>query len=444
MESSINQNRHNIMNHVFIGRIPSSNNNEANKDHSANQNQVTNKDNGIKAMATLKVVNHGNIKVEYKIMDINKVNASHLPNSGFAKNLAYPYENERRYHAENDSQAKVLNQALELDPEYLLDNRTPTDGAPIVDNQGNVLGGNGRSMAIMVAYEKNTRIIANYKQAIVNFAIERNLPYSGINKPILVREISANLSKVQAQDLISALNQNGTQALDQRTLARSRGLNISDKTIIAMSRILPEYDTIREFFDATESRNIVDMLVNDGVIPETDKIKYIDSRGFLNPEGKTFIEAALRSRIFSSYEGLSKLPASIITKLDACLPFILACQNIKKWDMSSYITECFELYFEYLSHTENNISVFLTCSDIITCKAPIDKYSLIAQILFLNFAHKTKKELVSLFKSYRSQASKSKEVGSMLIYGKDYADAIADLLDIPACIMTDNAYRIGE
>lgn len=100
------------------------------------------------------------VRVHYQLVEAEDVKTSHLPDSGFQRNPAYGLENERRYHDEPGSQAKVLENAGRLDPAFLMESVDANHGAPVLDHEGNVLGGNGRAMSILSA----ERIIERFYQ----------------------------------------------------------------------------------------------------------------------------------------------------------------------------------------------------------------------------------------------------------------------------------------
>ena len=81
--------------------------------------------------------------VRYEVVEAGDIAASHNPVAGFEKNMAYTLENERTYHSSVADRRKVLEQAQDLKPTLLMAAPDANQGAPVVDHQGNVLGGNG-------------------------------------------------------------------------------------------------------------------------------------------------------------------------------------------------------------------------------------------------------------------------------------------------------------
>ena len=96
----------------------------------------------------VKIPNRADEPAHYELLDADDVRTSHLPSRGFQKNPAYGLENERRYHDEPGSRAKVMENAARLDPAFLMESVDANHGAPVIDHDNNVLGGNGRAMSI--------------------------------------------------------------------------------------------------------------------------------------------------------------------------------------------------------------------------------------------------------------------------------------------------------
>lgn len=355
----------------------------------------------------LKVVNHADIDFQYEVIDVNAILASHDALCDFIPTLGYKYENERLYHIEKDSQDKVYKTASSLDPAHLLASDFAAYGAPICDNDNNVLGGNGRAMSVILANEKFTHLYNIYANKVREFCKQNDIACNTEN-PILIRTICQKITKAQGQALITALNDNFTSGKNKNADARSRGMRISQKTLKMLAQGLMQADSLREYFDMSESLKVVKMLIDDGVILESEKIEYINNE-YLNSDGKTLIEKALRSQIFPSYDCLMKMPAHMLAKIDAAIPFIIIADSISDYSIQDDIASACTMYAEYCGRTYKNTEIYLNQVNMLTGQAPIMFYGKLATAFFLYLLNSNKKEFVELFKRYASYATQSLE-----------------------------------
>lgn len=374
-------------------------------------------------MSFLKIKNQPDLEVIYKIVDADRVHASHLPENGFQKNPAYIFENERLYHREASRREGVIEYAAKLDPAFLLDCPSAVDGAPIVTKTGIVLGGNCRTMAIKLAYSRSMPSAVKYRETILNYARENGVEIEDCDHPVLIRELAHEIAPKEAQALISALNVPFTASKTARADARSRAMRFSPRTLRAISNALADRDTtLRGYFDTPESLAIVNMLVNDGIIMDTEKNQYLDGNAeYLNPEGKTLVEAALRSTIFQSYEALLKMPQPLLDKLDAAIPSIMIASSIQNWDIRGIIEKAIDLYFEYKINAENVIDIFLNRMDMLKGSAPVDRFSKLEVAIFKALCEAKKKDFVHMFGGYAGAAKGSSENGGFGLISREQA-----------------------
>lgn len=347
----------------------------------------------------------------YEVVEANAVQTSHLPGQ-FERNRKYPFENERRYHDEPASQEKVRTQALQLDPNLVLrDSPTANDGAPIIDQDGNVLGGNGRMMAIKQAYENNTERIQNYKNALALRMQELGLDpnqLDGMQQPVLVRRLTKQYDMPTRQELISRMNDFLTQAREKQAEGRTRGVRFSQQSLQLLGNRLTEADSLREFFDKPESRELIARLKDDGVIRTEEDNRFINQDGMLTPEGKTVVIDALRGNIVRDYEQISRLPSNSADKLDALIPSILITESAGKgWGLRPYMQDLIDILSDYRKSAffdSGDRTSFLATPDLISGVAPRDRYSPGVADLFNKFLTSKKDDIVKQFKAYAQAA----------------------------------------
>lgn len=100
-----------------------------------------------------------------------------------------------------------------------------SQGAPIIDKSGNVLGGNSRAMSIRHAYDKFPQRAEAYRQALKERAESLGLDPSQIDRmkrPMLVRSMDRDMDARERQELVPALNDSFTKSKDKRASGKMR------------------------------------------------------------------------------------------------------------------------------------------------------------------------------------------------------------------------------
>ena len=364
---------------------------------------------------SVKIPNHREEAATYRLMEVDDIQPSHLPESSFQKNPEYGLENERRYHDEPASRKKVLDNAADLDPAFLLESVDANHGAPVIDRQGNVLGGNGRSMSVRYAYDKFPDRAQAYRQALRDKAESLGLSpeeVDAMRRPILVRELDHDYDAAARQQLVSALNDTFTDSKNARASGKSRGDRFSEKTLEALAGGLADADSLRQYFDTPESARVVELMIKDGVIRSTERNAYLDADGLLNPDGKRVVEEALRGRIARSYDALASLPGPVLARLDAAIPNLMIAEGISpEWDITDHIRDAVDLLAEHKASGITSPEVFLDQVDMLKGKAPKERYSHAAQQLFKMALGMKKNEFAKAFEKYAAQAKISTEAG---------------------------------
>ncbi len=136
------------------------------------------------------------ISTVFALVDIDQVIASHTATG--AENPNYPQELLPRDRSRESSQAWVQKTANDLDPESLGRSGRADTGAPITGDDLVVESGNGRTMAIKLAYERGTA--DEYKQWLIDeadyfgFSSEQ---VQAIAQPILIRIRTTEIDRAQ-------------------------------------------------------------------------------------------------------------------------------------------------------------------------------------------------------------------------------------------------------
>lgn len=351
-------------------------------------------------------------------MEADEVQASHLPEHSFQKNPKYGLENERHYHDEPVSQRKVLENAARLDPDFVLkDSVDANNGAPVVDQDGNVLGGNGRTMSVRKAYQTGGERAEAYRAALRERADELGLNPADVDamrRPILVRRLDKAHSRAERQALVTAMNDSFTDSKNARASGKTRGDRLSDRSLRMLAEGLQKADTLRQYFDETESAAAVDQLIRDGVIQATERNAYVGADGLLNPDGKRVVEEALRGRIARNYDALARLPADVVGKLDAVIPSVLIAEKIGgPWSVTEPLRDAVDLLSEFRGSGAKEPGIFLGQVNMLTGKTPMEQYSPAARQLFTLALESKKADFTQRFRKYAGEAQKSPEANGL-------------------------------
>lgn len=134
--------------------------------------------------------------VEFELVDADDLSTSHLGNG--VVNPDYPEALQPRDRTKMTSEAQVREIANTLEPEWLGSSPKAADGAPIIGDDGLVESGNGRILALRLAYAQGDQGRSGlYRQWLKDNAEKFGIdPASvdGMNKPVLVRKRTTPMS----------------------------------------------------------------------------------------------------------------------------------------------------------------------------------------------------------------------------------------------------------
>lgn len=134
--------------------------------------------------------------VEFELVDADDLSTSHLGNG--VVNPDYPEALQPRDRTKITSEAQVREIANTLEPEWLGSSPKASDGAPIIGDDGLVESGNGRILALRLAYAQGDQGRSGlYRQWLKDNAEKFGIdPASvdGMNKPVLVRKRTTPMS----------------------------------------------------------------------------------------------------------------------------------------------------------------------------------------------------------------------------------------------------------
>lgn len=295
----------------------------------------------------------------YVLREADDVQTSHNPFS-FEPNPEYQYRNDRNYREAGNAARVVANAGEKFDPGFLVtESPTAEHGPTVIDPAGNALGGNNRAMTLKRVYAHNPRGAAEYRALLRAKAEQFGLNPEDVDRfrnPILVRE--RNEMPADPQREITDYNKKGAAELNPNERAVTDGRRLSDRTvekIIARLEDAGEDGTLADALRGDNGAEIVNALVDDGVITEGEKNAYIDERDQLTTEGKARIAKALVGRLFESSEQYANTPPEMRNKLERVAPQILRVEGREGWSLTEQVREALAALEDARVHKIKNL-----------------------------------------------------------------------------------------
>ncbi|WP_259344117.1 hypothetical protein [Vibrio harveyi] len=136
------------------------------------------------------------VETAFKLVDAGELIPSNTQDGRI--NPDFPQELQPRDRTRVSSQMQISKMANELRPQQLTDSGLSSHGAPIIGSDGVVESGNGRSMAIIKAYNEGKA--DTYRQYLIDNAERFNLDVNKVKSmsaPVLVRERVTELDRAK-------------------------------------------------------------------------------------------------------------------------------------------------------------------------------------------------------------------------------------------------------
>lgn len=241
------------------------------------------------------------VPARYRVMEAGDIVASHNPDFGTNEN--YPTELQPRDRGKRQALMQQINtMSQSLRPADLIESRNLNQGAPVVRNDGVVLNGNGRVMAISRAYGLNKA--QQYRDALIAKAQELGIDPNEVAKmknPVLVREVSDNLSGEELQDVTNSTT--GGARLGASEQARADAEKLTAHTL--------DLYVPNEYGDLTTAANqeFVASALRD-VANKSEYNAYTDARGAINADGILRVKRAVFALAYGDESVVSKMAES--------------------------------------------------------------------------------------------------------------------------------------
>jgi broad specificity phosphatase PhoE len=295
----------------------------------------------------------------YAIRDASDVEPSHNAFS-FEANPRYEFQNDRDYRNNAQLSSLVAEHAGErFNPEFVTgESPTAEHGAPIIDARGNVLGGNSRAMTLARVYQSNPQGAEAYRASLRERAASYGLNPSDVDRfprPVLVRELARD---VDPQNAITDFNKGGPAALSPAERAVADGRRLSTETVRELAGKLEdvgEDSTLAQALRGDNGAEVVNRLVQDGILTPQEKNGLVDERGQLTGEAKDRIARMLVGRLFDSPAAYNATPPELRGKLERVAPQVLRVEDRPEWNITPMVREAVNALAEARAHGIRNI-----------------------------------------------------------------------------------------
>jgi len=351
------------------------------------------------------------LKGHYAIVEANSLTPSHNPNT-FGQNKDFPTNEEgktmnSRDYQTKEEQGKVIRIAQRYGKQAVMD-------APIVDNNGVVLSGNGRTMAGQLASQQHTdKEYLDYLREIseeeFGISVEE---YKNLKNPRVVFIVDENLD--YTTENFDKFNRKGEES--QSTTARAVVVSktVTEEQVKAIGKWLSDaIDKSPNNFKIEtilkqNGEDIISLLVKAKILQPNETAQYIDKnergQSVLNGNGIDFVTGVLYGVCFNEkgVQICKNYPNTIGTQVIAGINEIIANKNLSDgYSLIDDLQKALEVYAQCLR--ENiTIDAFFRQTSFDTKENALKTKTIkmLAEIL----ASKDAKELKNILISYNKYA----------------------------------------
>ena len=244
---------------------------------------------------------HDNQKIDlsYKVVSVDDLIASNDLDGRINPN--YPQEFQPRDRSRDASQIQITQIASNLNPARLVESTSVAEGSPIVGPDNVVESGNGRTLAIQLAYNKG--LADEYRNYIINNADRYGIDVSNLpERPVLVRE---RLTDVDRIEFTRKANESSISSLSATEQARVDAENLTEDLLKLL--VANDNGTI----NTQDNKGFISSVINK-VFKSEDLNNVVNAEGLLSARGLERI----RNAIFYKAYGDASLSARLSESLD--------------------------------------------------------------------------------------------------------------------------------
>lgn len=243
---------------------------------------------------------------EFAVVELDDILASHDETS-FNDTKGYPSQNglnanPRNYKKDVVAQEKVKRDASNLKSSITIsDAATPETGVPIISEDGIVVSGNGRTMAIKlsrsVAPEKYSAYVNKLIEKAKKFGIDPN-EIKSMKSPVLVKiDKSIKDYSIKELDAYNQKSQKGESPVD-KAIKRSSIISNNKQLKDGILNIVSGHDTMTDLFQNKADRgSIIDLFEENGIITAQERSEYVGENKELTDAGKDLVNDVLLATI---------------------------------------------------------------------------------------------------------------------------------------------------
>lgn len=231
------------------------------------------------------------VQSRFEVVEASDLTVSHSPDT-FNENPNFPQALQPRDRTQLERQSQVRDIAVVLRPEEVEASPLTSTGAPIVGPDGVVESGNGRTMAVMLAYQEGLPTAQTYRAYLVQAGFE---DAAAMKAPVLIRRRTTDLSPEQRLTLVQDSNVTTVDKLTPTEQARTDAQRLTPE----MLRLLRSNDLMTEA-NADFIRALVQSLTG-------AESRSLSAGGTLTADGVRRVERALLARAYGDTPLLDRL-----------------------------------------------------------------------------------------------------------------------------------------
>lgn len=388
------------------------------------------------------------VSTVFAVLEVDKVIATHTATG--SENPNYPQELQPRDRSRESSQAWVQKTSNTLDPESLGRSGRADTGAPIVGDDLVVESGNGRTMAIQLAYERGNA--DEYKEWLIDEAEYFGFSADQINQfkqPILVRIRTSEIDRVQ---FTVEANQDDKLSFSATERAKTDARRLDENLL---SLFTPGEDG--DLITASNQKFIQGFLRSLG---ETEAAQYIGTDGKPTQALVTRMKAAIFSKAYNDDRLLEMMAdqtkpdlQNMLNALGAAAPKFIEAQAVSRGDVQDVSSSIVDGIEQALDKRVTN-AIIDAANTILAAKQNdqdivefVKQQGLFGDLgegvpelaVFLSKNSRSAKKMSLLFKAMAAFAEKQAIDGqNMGLFGEPEPVSIKDAINYAVKVIDDN------
>ena len=300
----------------------------------------------------------------YQVRELAEVQASHNPFT-FERNAEYAHQNDRNYNDPANQERILINSAPgAFKPSRVLtDNPTSTNGPSIIDENGNVLGGNNRAMLLARVYQNDPVTATAYREMLAGKAAQFGIDPESVvrmDRPVLLREVPNEALVDGVQRAITDMNKSEVSAHTASERATTDARSLDQPALDYLQGVIENAGpqaTLNEALSGQRGAQIVNALVDHGVFTPQEKPLLIDAQsGALTPAAKERISKMMLGRLFRDSEQYQSTAPELRNKLERIVSPLAQVQGREGWDLTPRLQEAIDLLENARAHGSKNLN----------------------------------------------------------------------------------------